>query len=64
MTELSIKPASATRFDLVSLGEVMLRLDPGDDRIHTTRGFRPGKGEASTTSRAVCAAVSACGRRS
>jgi len=26
----SIKPASACRFDQVSLGEVMLRLDPGD----------------------------------
>ncbi len=36
---LDIKPASACRFDLVSLGEVMLRLDPGDTRIHTARRF-------------------------
>ncbi len=27
-------------WDLVSLGEVMLRLDPGDERISTTRQFR------------------------
>ncbi len=25
------------RFDAVSLGEVMLRFDPGDMRIHTAR---------------------------
>lgn len=27
------------RFDALSLGEVMLRLDPGDGRIHTARAF-------------------------
>jgi 2-dehydro-3-deoxygluconokinase len=31
-------------WDLVSLGEVMLRLDPGDDRISTTRQFRAWEG--------------------
>jgi 2-dehydro-3-deoxygluconokinase len=44
VSELSIKPAAATRFDLVSLGEVMLRLDPGESRIHTTRGFTAWEG--------------------
>jgi 2-dehydro-3-deoxygluconokinase len=39
-----IKPASACRFDAVSLGEVMLRLDPGEGRIHTARAFRVGEG--------------------
>jgi 2-dehydro-3-deoxygluconokinase len=39
-----IKPASACRFDQVSLGEVMLRLDPGEGRIHTARGFRAWEG--------------------
>ena len=34
-----IKPADQNRFDLVSLGEVMLRLDPGIGRVHTTRRF-------------------------
>ncbi len=41
---LKIKPASDCRFDLVSLGEVMLRLDPGDTRIHTTRSFQAWEG--------------------
>lgn len=43
-TKLSIKPAGDCRFDVVSLGEVMLRLDPGEGRIHTTRGFRAWEG--------------------
>jgi 2-dehydro-3-deoxygluconokinase len=44
VSSLSLKAASACRWDLVSLGEVMLRLDPGDDRIHTTRSFRAWEG--------------------
>jgi 2-dehydro-3-deoxygluconokinase len=44
VTALAIKPADAARFDLVSLGEVMLRLDPGEGRIHTTRGFTACEG--------------------
>jgi 2-dehydro-3-deoxygluconokinase len=32
------------RWDLVSLGEVMLRLDPGEGRIHTTRTFTAWEG--------------------
>jgi len=40
----SFKPASDCRFDLVSLGEVMLRLDPGEGRIHTTRSFQVWEG--------------------
>jgi 2-dehydro-3-deoxygluconokinase len=39
-----IRPASECRFDLVSLGEVMLRLDPGEGRIHTTRTFHAWEG--------------------
>ena len=41
---LTIKPAADCRFDAVSLGEVMLRLDPGEDRVHTTRSFRAWEG--------------------
>lgn len=44
MTTLPLKPAADCRFDLVSLGEVMLRLDPGELRIHTTRQFRAWEG--------------------
>jgi len=36
---LTIKPKQKCRWDLVSLGEVMLRFDPGDGRIATTRKF-------------------------
>jgi 2-dehydro-3-deoxygluconokinase len=41
---LTVKPAEACRYDLVSLGEVMLRLDPGEGRVHTTREFRVWEG--------------------
>jgi len=37
------KPAEC-RWDLVSLGEVMLRLDPGDGRVSTTRSFHVCEG--------------------
>jgi 2-dehydro-3-deoxygluconokinase len=36
---LIVKPKQNCRWDLVALGEVMLRLDPGDRRIATTRSF-------------------------
>src|SRR5829696_2642453 len=41
---LSIKPKSECRWDMVSLGEVMLRLDPGEGRIHTARSFQVWEG--------------------
>ena len=44
MTALAIRPKSECRWDLVSLGEVMLRLDPGDGRVATTRRFRVWEG--------------------
>lgn len=36
---LKIRPKQECRWDLVSLGEVMLRFDPGHGRIATTRSF-------------------------
>lgn len=44
MPDLTIRPASETRYDAVSLGEVMLRLDPGEGRIRTARQFRAWEG--------------------
>src|SRR5260370_7474347 len=41
---LNIKPKAKCRFDLVALGEVMLRLDPGDGRIATARSFNAWEG--------------------
>jgi 2-dehydro-3-deoxygluconokinase len=43
MIPISI-PDSARRWDLLSLGEVMLRLDPGEGRITTTRHFQAWEG--------------------
>lgn len=36
---MQIRPRSQCRWDQLSLGEVMLRFDPGDQRIWTTRSF-------------------------
>ena len=44
MTGLVIRPAAQCRYDAVALGEVMLRLDPGEGRIRTTRTFRVWEG--------------------
>ncbi len=44
MSLLTLREADECRFDAVSLGEVMLRLDPGDGRIRTTRQFRAWEG--------------------
>lgn len=41
---LTVRPKKECRWDLVSLGEVMLRLDPGDRRIATTRSFEVCEG--------------------
>jgi 2-dehydro-3-deoxygluconokinase len=41
---LSIKNKEQCRWDLVSLGEVMLRFDPGDQRIWTSRNFEVSEG--------------------
>lgn len=51
MTEFEIKPADQCRYDAVSLGEVMLRLDPGEGRIRTARQFTAweGGGEYNVT---------------
>jgi 2-dehydro-3-deoxygluconokinase len=43
MNPLSI-PDSNRRWDCLSLGEVMIRLDPGEMRIHTTRHFQAWEG--------------------
>jgi 2-dehydro-3-deoxygluconokinase len=41
---LQVKPEENCRWDLVSLGEVMLRLDPGDRRVWTTRTLEVSEG--------------------
>jgi 2-dehydro-3-deoxygluconokinase len=48
---LTIKPAKEAAFDQISLGEIMLRLDPGETRIRTAREFTAweGGGEYNTS---------------
>jgi 2-dehydro-3-deoxygluconokinase len=41
---LAIRTAEECRFDIVALGEVMLRFDPSDGRISTTRAFAVSEG--------------------
>jgi len=44
MALLDLRPASECKYDILSLGEIMIRLDPGEERIHTTRHFRAWEG--------------------
>lgn len=44
MSILTLRPENECKWDIVSLGEVMLRLDPGEERIHTTRTFKVWEG--------------------
>jgi 2-dehydro-3-deoxygluconokinase len=44
MTALKIKSRDECRWDCLALGEVMLRLDPGDGRISTARSFHAYEG--------------------
>jgi len=48
---LSLRPVGECVFDAVSLGEVMVRLDPGEGRIRTARSFTAweGGGEYNVT---------------
>jgi 2-dehydro-3-deoxygluconokinase len=41
---LTIRPKESARWDLIALGEVMLRLDPGERRIATARRFDVSEG--------------------
>ncbi len=41
---LVVRPADECRFDVVTLGEVMLRLDPGEGRVRTARSFQVSEG--------------------
>lgn len=44
MPSLQVKPAGSCRWDMIALGEVMLRLDPGDGRVRTARQFAVWEG--------------------
>lgn len=42
--DLNLRPAEQCKYDAVSLGEIMLRFDPGEGRIRTARQFRVWEG--------------------
>src|SRR2546421_337453 len=44
MPSLEIKPSKSCKYDLLALGEVMLRLDPGEGRVRTARQFKVWEG--------------------
>src|SRR4030042_4151961 len=44
MSILNLREESKCKYDILSLGEIMIRLDPGEERIHTTRQFRVWEG--------------------
>lgn len=44
MSPLKVRPKTETAYDIISLGEVMLRLDPGEGRIRTARHFQAWEG--------------------
>ena len=44
MAVLNLKPEGECKYDILSLGEIMLRLDPGEGRIHTSRHFTVWEG--------------------
>ena len=44
MSTLTVKPAGSCAYDLLALGEIMLRLDPGEGRVRTAREFKVWEG--------------------
>ena len=44
MAVIDVKSNAECKYDIISLGEIMIRLDPGEERIHTTRHFRVWEG--------------------
>ncbi|MEI6392108.1 MAG: sugar kinase [Verrucomicrobiota bacterium] len=44
MAVLNLKPAGSCKYDLIALGEIMLRFDPGEGRVRTAREFKVWEG--------------------
>ncbi len=44
MSRLTIRPETECKYDMLALGEVMLRLDPGEGRIRTARTMNVWEG--------------------
>jgi 2-dehydro-3-deoxygluconokinase len=44
MATLNVKPAGSCKYDMLALGEIMIRLDPGEGRVRTAREFKAWEG--------------------
>ncbi|HXJ72453.1 MAG TPA: sugar kinase [Candidatus Dormibacteraeota bacterium] len=44
MATFDFKPAGSCTYDMIALGEIMLRLDPGEGRVRTAREFKVWEG--------------------
>src|SRR3954471_9376940 len=44
MPSLNVKAPGSCKYDMIALGEIMLRLDPGEGRIRTAREFKVWEG--------------------
>src|SRR3954471_11885498 len=44
MAILNIKPPGSCKYDMLALGEIMLRFDPGEGRVRTAREFKVWEG--------------------
>jgi 2-dehydro-3-deoxygluconokinase len=44
MPSLNVKPPGSCKYDMIALGEIMLRLDPGEGRVRTAREFKVWEG--------------------
>src|SRR5438477_6832307 len=44
MPEINVKSPGSCKYDVIALGEVMLRLDPGEGRVRTARQFKLWEG--------------------
>ena len=42
--KLTLRPADTCAYDCLSLGEIMLRLDPGESRVRVARQFTVWEG--------------------
>ena len=62
MSGLTVRPAEECRYDLVALGEIMLRLDPGEGRIRTARQFQVWEGGGEYNVAVGCGDASAAHR--
>jgi 2-dehydro-3-deoxygluconokinase len=48
---VQLRDSSQCQYDLIALGEIMLRFDPGEGRIRTARQFRVWEGGGARVQR-------------